>query len=223
MTLNSTTKTILLRIFRKTVANNYKEAKHDWSTTEDEELLKIMESHRKFSRKVYFFEAVVHYALLVMYMIAPKLSEEEQILPLQTVCLSSNISETGYQSVYFLQCLQSLYVFNGNVGTDFFFFAIVMHICGQVEILRMKFSKIAKDDFNNDMEEEEFGENINSLRRRNMDEKECFNCLKSLIERHVQLLNSANDVQNILSITLLVQLGTSVVIMCILGMYIFSN
>ncbi|XP_033221010.1 odorant receptor 4-like [Belonocnema kinseyi] len=152
-----------------------------------------------------------------MYMVAPTLAEEEKILPLQTVCLSNNISEIGYQSVYFLQCLQFLYVFNGNVGTDFFFFAIVMHICGQVEILRIKLSKIAKDDFYNIENEEEFDDSINSFRRRNLDEKKCFDCMKSLIERHIKLLNLANDVQNTLSITLLVQLSTSVVIMCILG------
>lgn len=221
VTLNSTTKTILLRIFRKKVSNNYKEAERDWATTEDEELLKIMESYKKLSRKVYFFDAAVHYTLLTMYMIAPKLTEEEKILPLQTVCLSNNTSEIGYQGVYFLQCVQSLYIFNGNVGTDFFFFAIVMHICGQVEILSLKFSKIAKDQFYNIENEEEFGDSINNLRRRNVDEKECFNCMKSLIERHVKLLNLANDVQNTLSITLLVQLSTSIIIICILGMYFF--
>ena len=211
MTLNSITKTILLRIYREKIAKDYREAEKSWATTEDVNLLEIMKYHKKFSRKVYFFEAIVHYCLLAMYMIAPKLSREERILPLQTACISKNISEIGYQSFYFLQCLQSLYVFNGNIGTDFFFFAIVMHICGQVEILRTRFSNIAKHDLN-------YGESISTLDQRSVDENKCSNCMNSLIERHCKLIDLANDVQNILSITLLVQLGTSVVMMCILGM-----
>lgn len=217
VTINSTAKVILLRIFRKKISRSYRKAEQNWPNTEDNDFLAIMKSHKKLRRKINFLEASVHYSLLAMYIIAPKLSRE-QILPLSTSCLSKNFSAMNHQILYILQIVQIFYVFNGNLGTDFFFFAIIMQICGQVEILRMKISKIARYDFNSECNNEEhFLGTFDYLRKINVNERECSLRINFLIKRHVQLINLANEVQSTLSNMLLIHLSNNVAIMSILG------
>lgn len=220
VTINSTAKIIILRIFRKKFSSSFRKAEENWFNTEDNDSLTITKSYKKLCRKINFLEATVHYILLAMYIIAPKLSNEK-ILPLSTSCLVKNFSsDIGYQIFYCLQIIQILYVFNGNLGTDFFFFIIIMQICGQVEILRMKLSKIARQDFNYKLENVT---NFNRLREIRIDERKCSLMINFLINRHVKLINLANEVQSTLSIMLLIHLSNNVAIMSILGIDLKIN
>ncbi|XP_043485128.1 odorant receptor 2a-like [Leptopilina heterotoma] len=201
---------------------NCNSAKADWLSEQNPESIVIMTHHAKVSRIVFIFQAVFSYFTLVMYVIAPMASnlEDEQGLPLSTVCVFRNMSVLEYQSIYVLQAVQQLYIVNGNIGTDYFFFAMIMHVCGQAQILSLRFNKFGSKGQKYEMEEnnlivhsevkeEDFNEfhNIQSFRR-----------IRVLINRHCELIELADDLKESLTYILLVQFTMDIIMMCLTGL-----
>lgn len=223
VTVIATIKTILLRFHQKKLMRNCNSAKADWLSEQDPRSIVIMTHHAKVSRIVFIFQAVFSYFTLVMYVIAPMASnlEDEQGLPLSTVCVFRNMSVLEYQSIYVLQAVQQLYIVNGNIGTDYFFFAMIMHVCGQAQILSLRFQKFGSKGqkyeeeennliVNSEVREEDFNEfhNIQNFRR-----------IRVLINRHCELIELADDLKKSLTYILLVQFTMDIIMMCLTGIY----
>lgn len=80
-----------------------------------------------------------------------------------------------------------------RLGNDALFFGIIFHLCGQVELLRLKFTRFTNGS-------ERSTEQLNAL-----------------IKRHIYLLNLAEMLNQTISSILIVQLSTSSILMCITG------
>ena len=80
-----------------------------------------------------------------------------------------------------------------ELGSDTLFLGIIFHLCGQVEILKLEFSKLGN-------------ENERTMER-----------FVVLIKRHVYLLNLAKMLNETISTILAVQLFSSCVLICITG------
>lgn len=70
--------------------------------------------------------------------------ENASNLPLQTFCTFVNLSSIKYISLYFIESVGLVCLIFGFIGTDTFFFGIVMHFCGQLDILQRRMSVIGK-------------------------------------------------------------------------------
>ncbi|XP_029040925.1 odorant receptor 47a-like isoform X1 [Osmia bicornis bicornis] len=95
--------------------------------------------------------------------------------------------------VFFTEFLMLVVTSMGNLGSDAFFFGIVFHLCGQVEILKMKFSR-AIDDSGRGAEN-----------------------LHLLINRHDYLLKLSVMLNDTISLVLAMQLLSSCILICTCG------
>ena len=223
VTVIATIKTILLRFHRNKLLNNCNSARTDWLQEDDPETLKVMAHHAKVSRIVFIFQAMFSYFTLIMYVIAPMASniEDEQGLPLQTVCVFSNMTVVEYQGVYLLQAVQQLYIVNGNIGTDYFFFAMIMHVCGQMKILSLRFHQFGSKGTKYNDKENNLIEEL-SICDETFDgnhDRECFRKIRILINRHCELIGLADDLKESLTYILLVQFTMDIIMMCLTGSY----
>ena len=225
VTVIATIKTILLRFHREKLLKNCNSARSDWLREDDPKDLKIMSHHAKISRIIFIFQAIFSYFTLVMYVIAPMASntEGEQGLPLQTVCVFSNMSVLQYQSVYILQAIQQFYIVNGNIGTDYFFFAMIMHVCGQMKILALRFNKFGYKGTKNGDEEDKFiaESRIHDEEYYDNHDMKCFRQIRILTKRHYELIGLANDMKESLVYILLVQFTMDIIMMCLTGMSLY--
>lgn len=115
-------------------------------------------------------------------------------IPLRTVCLFGNMSTSTYWTVFVLQGVQLLNSIAVNMGNDVFFFAIAMHICGQLDALR-----IICDDFKAN------------------DEKDRVLKIEKFVRRHSHLLELAQRLENTFTNILLVNLMTDGFHTCLAG------
>lgn len=120
-------------------------------------------------------------------------------IPLRTVCLFGNMSTSTYWTVFVLQGVQLLNSIAVNMGNDVFFFAIAMHICGQLDALR-----ILCDDFKAN------------------DDKDRVLKIEKFVRRHSHLLELAQRLENTFTNILLVNLMTDGFHTCLAGIR-FSN
>ncbi|XP_014218352.1 odorant receptor 2a-like [Copidosoma floridanum] len=63
-------------------------------------------------------------------------------LPLQTGCMFAGFRDGIYASMYVYEITVILVAQHGNVGSDVFIFALAMHLCSQIELLKIKLAKI---------------------------------------------------------------------------------
>lgn len=86
-------------------------------------------------------------------------------------------------------------------GSDVLFFGISFHVCGQVEVLKLEFSKLAN-------------KNEKTMRH-----------LVALVKRHIDLLNLVKMLNETISPVLVVQLFFSCILICASGeqSYILSH
>ncbi|XP_034179214.2 uncharacterized protein LOC117603818 [Osmia lignaria lignaria] len=95
--------------------------------------------------------------------------------------------------VFFMEFLMLVVTSMGNLGSDAFFFGIVFHLCGQVEILKIKFSRAIDDNGRG-------AENLHSL-----------------INRHDYLLKLSVMLNDTISLVLAMQLLSSCILICTCG------
>ncbi|KAI4484980.1 hypothetical protein M0802_012899 [Mischocyttarus mexicanus] len=118
-------------------------------------------------------------------------------IPLRTMCLFGNMSTSTYWTVFVLQSVQLLNSIAVNMGNDVFFFGIAMHICGQLETL-----KIFCDEFKAN------------------DEKDRLQKIEEFVHRHSHLLEMAQLLENTFTNILLVNLMTDGLHTCLAGIQI---
>ncbi|XP_043681811.1 odorant receptor Or2-like isoform X2 [Vespula pensylvanica] len=128
-------------------------------------------------------------------------SSEENLrqIPLRTMCLFGNMSMSTYWTVFVLQGVQLLNSIAVNMGNDVFFFAIAMHICGQLDALRI------------------FCDNFKAN-----DEKDRVLKIEKFVRRHSHLLELAQRLENTFANILLVNLMTDGLHTCLAGVQILT-
>ncbi|KAJ8673483.1 hypothetical protein QAD02_004745, partial [Eretmocerus hayati] len=65
-------------------------------------------------------------------------------LPLKTGCMFGHLRDNIYTFLYIYDGLNMTLCACSNIGTDVFFFCLMMHICGQLELLRFDVQEIGK-------------------------------------------------------------------------------
>ncbi|XP_076650845.1 odorant receptor 10-like [Halictus rubicundus] len=98
-----------------------------------------------------------------------------------------------YSWVFIGEYVLLLTIAAGNLGSDSLFFGIVFHLCGQVEVLKLDFSRF-------------LDEGKNSARRFN-----------ELVRRHHHLLVLADHLNDTIGYVLLLQLLSSCLLICVTG------
>ena len=110
---------------------------------------------------------------------------------MELMSLGSMVRE--YRYMFKVALVSCLFIFQHKLGSDSLFFGIIFHLCGQVEVLRLEFSRLSNE---------------------NEKAKEHFNVLS---KRHVYLLNLAKMLDDTISSILAVQLFTSCILICTTG------
>ncbi|XP_043275198.1 uncharacterized protein [Venturia canescens] len=116
-------------------------------------------------------------------------------LPVGTGCLVNNISSISYVLVYIYQVFQLVSTCAGNVGIDVYFFSISMHVCGQFELLRMKFENFGQDS----------------------DLRTCHEQVRTFVKRHNHLMELSNNIEDSFNVLILAQLSVNALTMSFLG------
>lgn len=119
-----------------------------------------------------------------------------------STCLYKGVSYTTYKALYAMQILQAILLFIAECASDSFFFSITMHLCGQLELLRIRFAEITG----------------------NIDGKNRYgNSLGPWIKRHCQLITLAKNIEDSFNINMLLRLGITTVVIAVSGTRQFAN
>ncbi|XP_043274614.1 odorant receptor 22c-like isoform X2 [Venturia canescens] len=125
----------------------------------------------------------------------PKDKNLPQIFPMGTGCFIHDVSPIFYAFIYITQIIQFMASCAGNVGTDVYFFSTCMHVCGQFELLNMKFENFGQDsDFRTSHEQ-----------------------IRVFVKRHNHLMKLSNNVEDSFNVLTLAQLSANAFIMSLLG------
>ncbi|XP_014218350.1 odorant receptor 13a-like [Copidosoma floridanum] len=181
---------------------------NDWTDTKNEGFLKIMRSRVR----MYRYQFLVYYSVgyvgttlfflrtVVLNAMRQRQSTDEDV-ELALVCQASYLSKESVAKYYVLimtiQYLQSMCVSTSGAGTDCFFLAMVFHLCGQLEILRKRWSDADAVRL------------LDGPGRRGR--------VVELIERHRRLLDVGDKLEMSFNGIVVVQLLTSIVLICMSG------
>lgn len=101
-----------------------------------------------------------------------------------------------------MQVIQGSLILISECACDSFFFGITMHLCGQLELLRIQFTEISKKHY---------------------DEKCHRNVLGPLVKRHCQLIALTKNIEDAFNINILLRLLIISVVIASSGMYLKIN
>jgi len=102
-----------------------------------------------------------------------------------------------------MQILQVSIVYIGQCANDNFFFAITMHLCGQLELLRIRFVKLVEKDTN----ERIYYRNV----------------LGSWVRRHYKLIILAKNIEDTFNVIILFRLTITTIVIAVSGICIYRN
>lgn len=117
-------------------------------------------------------------------------------------CLFSGVSYSTYKLLLIMQLLQAFIIFISVCASDSFFFSLTMHLCGQLELLRIRFV--------------ELGKRVNERNHYR-------NALGSWIRRHYELIALAKNIEDCFNINLLIRLSVITLTVAISGIYMCFN
>lgn len=98
-----------------------------------------------------------------------------------------------------MQIMQASLVVISECACDSFFFSITMHLCGQLELLRIQFTEISKKHY---------------------EEKRHGNVLRPLVKRHCQLIALTKNIEDAFNINILLRLVIISVVIAASGIYL---
>lgn len=99
-----------------------------------------------------------------------------------------------------MQILQSFILYVAECASDSFFFAITMHLCGQFELLRIRFVEL--------------------VGRKTNDRNHYRSILGSWIRRHYKLITLAKNIEDTFNLNILIRLLITTVVTAVSGIYI---
>ncbi|KYN39485.1 Putative odorant receptor 22c [Trachymyrmex septentrionalis] len=198
------TKITWFRIYADNLICNYSSAMNDYVTIDTEKKRIIMRNHAFWGRIICIIALLISYVDSVIFIVGhAKLSSEEAKI---------NITILGHQAGYAIP----------STCSDSVFLHIVLHVCGQLEILKANF--INFDVTSNDIlllgiilhicgQMELLKIEFTNYNGENKDMKE----FEALASRHCYLMEHAELLIDVISFVLLVQLLFSCLIICLVG------
>ncbi|XP_076650284.1 uncharacterized protein LOC143357647 [Halictus rubicundus] len=201
-------KVVWFRVHSKGLVANFLSAEKDYAELEELEKRLIVRQHAHMGRiacgSVIFFS----YFGSTLFTTAPMLAQEDEgaaqdlnvtrgdstnyPMPSEYALDLLNLPASLYPVVYIGEYVLMLVTSTGNLGSDSLFYGIIFHLCGQAEVLKLDFSKLA-----------EVGET-----------KARFDVL---VARHQQLLKLSDHLSDTISSIMIAQLFTSCLLICTTG------
>ncbi|XP_018059940.1 PREDICTED: odorant receptor 47a-like [Atta colombica] len=198
-------KLLSFRLYADNLIRNYSSAVNDYSTIDTEEKRTIMRQHAFMGRMICYSIVFFAYLASSIFTLAPMMTGDEDIhinvsikneaakLPVPITFLGNlQIPTDLYFIISMVQYFILLLTGTSNCGNDSLFLAITLHVCGQLELLKIEFSNYGVKS-----------KNIN----------EC----SILILRHRYLIELAELLSDVISIVLLVQVLFSCLIISLIG------
>ncbi|XP_058803147.1 odorant receptor 49a-like [Phymastichus coffea] len=201
-------KMIGLHVYRDKIAENLESYRNDWADTKDENSLRIMRDHLKVYRYQFILYNSCGYIGTTMFVVRTIVAnllakrqlgvddDFEYVLACQTSFLSSQIIAYYYIPILAVQFVQLIYCCTSGACTDCFFFCLVYHLSAQFKILKVKWQTL------------EIGEEPVEDQRAKVIE---------LIKRHKQLIKLGENLEASFNNTVLIQLMTSIILVCVSG------
>ncbi|XP_012055127.1 PREDICTED: uncharacterized protein LOC105618193 [Atta cephalotes] len=201
------TKIIWFRIYADNLICNYSSAMNDYVTIDTEEKRIIMRNHAFWGRIICIIALLISYVDSVIFIVghAQLSSEETKInitifghqagyaIPSTCTLAHFHISTDLYLVIFILQYIYLVIMCISNHGSDSVFLHIVLHVCGQLEILKANF-------INFDITSPKVYERFNTL-----------------ILRHDHLIRMTRKLAEIIRFVLMVQLFISSMLIIIVG------
>nr|QHN69105.1 odorant receptor 19 [Sirex noctilio] len=212
-TFSSLMKLTILRFHREKMVGMIKGAIEDWSSIEDPKYRKIMKKHAYMGRLICFSLMTFMYMSYFMYITLALALEiinrnetaigirTQREFPLLTTCTFENISVPLYCIIFVIQIVQGTITCTGIIINDALFFALTMHLCGQLEILKIEFRMIGKEP----------------------NEKGYRSKLRLLVRRHYYLIQLAKHLEDSFNVINLMQLLLCAVLICVEGFQLIVN
>ncbi|XP_011878861.1 PREDICTED: odorant receptor 98a-like [Vollenhovia emeryi] len=207
---------VFARIYMKKIVINVSSAIDDWSSssTEKQSYL-IMTGYARIGRVITVSQLIIGLLAAVVYFTTIIVGNQQQVVTidnntvtlwnfvLPSTCLFRGISYSTYKALILMQILQSFLIYIAECASDCFFFAITMHLCGQLELLRICFVELVgkKTDGKN---------NYRSI-------------LGSWIRRHYKLIMLAKNIEDAFNLNILIRLLITTVVTAVSGMRIIVS
>ncbi|XP_025265649.1 putative odorant receptor 71a isoform X2 [Camponotus floridanus] len=198
-------KTTWFRINTNSLIINYNSALNDYLTIDNTNERDIMRKHAFIGRILCFFFLAFTYFSCLIHGVIPFLNQDNliNITNTDTVLKYAIPSRCALEyfnfptSMYKIYCLIEIVILiiaaTANLGNDVLFLNITLHICGQVNILRLRFMNF----------------DVTSPR--------IYDRFNALIQRHCYLIMLARKLTNLISFILLIELFIIGILICIIG------
>ncbi|XP_076759082.1 uncharacterized protein LOC143428243 [Xylocopa sonorina] len=199
-------KVICFRIWPAGLIANFTSAVKDYKELDDDVKRSILRHHAYMTRMVCACVIFFAYFAATLFSVVPMIVEEEEEvvnatevdvpeypIPSEYTLAIINMPHGLIFLIFIVELLMLFTTDTANLGSDLMFIGIIFHLCGQVEVLKLDFSRlIGKDE---------------RVAQR----------FKGLVKRHIYLLQLANMLNETISSILIVQLFSSCVLICISG------
>ncbi|KAL6253409.1 hypothetical protein P5V15_005562 [Pogonomyrmex californicus] len=201
-------KTICFRIYARNLTNNYGSAVNDYLTIENTKERAIMRKHAFMGRFLCCLILGFAYIGGLMYVLIPLLDVEkiehvnitnEDIMleyPIPSKCAMKyfNAPVSMYRIFCLVDAIAVMIATTTNIGNDALFLNIILHICGQIQILKVNF-------FDFDVESPQVYDRFNDL-----------------IKRHNYLIKLTRELAEMISFVLLIELFIIGLLLCVIGL-----
>ncbi|XP_072760025.1 uncharacterized protein [Anoplolepis gracilipes] len=200
-------KTICFRIYAKNLTNNYASARNDYLTIKNAEHRAIMRIHAFMGRMLSCSMVCFSYFSVTTYSLFPFLgdyednqmntTDEDVVLeyPMPSRCALKyfSVPESLHKIICLFEFIVLILTCTCNLGNDSMFLNIILHVCGQVKILKANFI-----DFD-------------------VSNSQVYDHFNVLIQRNSYLIKMAKELVDVISFVLLMQLFLSSILLCIMG------
>ncbi|KAM0730370.1 Odorant receptor 2a [Formica fusca] len=205
---------ILARIYMKRIAANVSSAIDDWSLSMEKQSYVIMMGYARLGRIITISQLMIGLISAFLYFTSIIVGTKQQVVTigndtetlwifvLPSSCLFKGISYSTYNAILGMQILQAFIIFIAECASDSFFFAITMHLCGQLERLKIRFVEVGR-----------------KIAERNHYQ----NFLRPWIKRHHKLIILARNIEDSFNLNLLIRLSITTIVIAISGMRIIVS
>ncbi|KAL0129901.1 hypothetical protein PUN28_001865 [Cardiocondyla obscurior] len=196
-------KLLCFRIYANNLIRNFSSAVKDYLAMDTEEKRTIMRRHAYLGRVICYSVLSLSYLATLLFMLMALIADNEEVqinvtisqideLPVPLTFLGEvYMSTTVYLLVSTLQYIVLTLTVTSNCGNDSLIFGIILHICGQIEILKIEFTKYDVNDKNKDF--------------------------STLASRHYYLIEHAEFIVDVISVVLLLQMLFSCLFVSLMG------
>ncbi|CAL1673613.1 unnamed protein product [Lasius platythorax] len=200
---------VLARIYMKRIAVNVSSAIDDWSLSNEKQSYPIMMKYARLGRIITAYQLMIGLISGLLYFTSIIIGNKQQVVIIgndtatlwifvfPSSCLFKGISYSTYKALFVMQILLAFIIYTAECANDSFFFALTMHLCGQLELLRIRFVEVGR-----------------KIAERN----HYRNLLGPWIRRHYKLIILARNIEDSFNLNLLVRLSVTTMFIAISGM-----